>query len=691
MTLQFDQIIQKGLDLYCDYSRYISSRGTTQYQCYKRLASALGETRFAGPFHKAIQESGIEHIAQAQNIRQALKKARRRFISEFTQQVNQVLQTNHPRPRNLDVLANHVNGSKWHLYAEGDNSIILRSNDESHVLRRALNSFDEMSEPHRLYDIFSRVYPQYRVEIRGPWIKLPFFGSVTPSDATVAEEVIRIYQDTRIIIADAWIDGNFRELNGQAVCVDFEYGVWRGDVASEAYVEHVLMGTHRYETMCKNTNSQTVAAVCTLLYLEKYLEPDEIKSEYITPRVIRALHAYRRKNRPISAALLERLALSSEPLFELLLEEALSQQLHAAIIADDINKVRQLINRGADVNAPLSPYGESDFTGTPIALCLKKSKDKISILLFSAGAKLPKAENGQNHYIHVAAKYGFFDDVKKLYEADHATLDVEDSMKQTPLLWAASRGRKDVVDYLVRKGAKLNTQTNLANNPTHEMNGATVLDWAIKYGDASIIRFLEKAGARRKCDLSKPTRRGRSERYFKQHSLFPSNHAISDDEVSINMTFSTYAETEEAVTKAAHVYEVYRENLGARTQHWYELKQKREHYCKSSAKFDEWLRQDIHQTALTPECQEKRMSHYFMSEFDDLPFHIRVGWVAFALDIASGKTPDVAWNRSITEGWSENMKAHCQPRNRYSALFQPERAAVDAASNSLPLLGLTNS
>jgi ankyrin repeat protein len=60
------------------------------------------------------------------------------------------------------------------------------------------------------------------------------------------------------------------------------------------------------------------------------------------------------------------------------------------------------------------------------------------------------------------------------------------SLRSTPLHYAVLGGNKEVVTYLLEKGALVNARNVYAESPLH---------WACKMGDASIVRLLLLHGA----------------------------------------------------------------------------------------------------------------------------------------------------------------------------------------------------
>ena len=69
--------------------------------------------------------------------------------------------------------------------------------------------------------------------------------------------------------------------------------------------------------------------------------------------------------------------------------------------------------------------------------------------------------------IHKAAGQGDLDKVKEILEKNPELLDGEDVQGNTPLTLAANSGRKEVVEYLITKGADLNSTNTYKYTPLH--------------------------------------------------------------------------------------------------------------------------------------------------------------------------------------------------------------------------------
>jgi 26S proteasome non-ATPase regulatory subunit 10 len=88
--------------------------------------------------------------------------------------------------------------------------------------------------------------------------------------------------------------------------------------------------------------------------------------------------------------------------------------------------------------------------------------------------------------IHKAAKDGDFATVKQLLEKDPKLLNAGNRLEQTPLLMAAYGGHKEIVWYLLDKGAKINQADSF---------GATPLHMAVLGGQKEMVELLISKGA----------------------------------------------------------------------------------------------------------------------------------------------------------------------------------------------------
>lgn len=103
--------------------------------------------------------------------------------------------------------------------------------------------------------------------------------------------------------------------------------------------------------------------------------------------------------------------------------------------------------------------------------------------------------------IHEAAKQGDLTKVKTLLEKDPELIDAKDENGETPLFRASESGHKDIVEYLIVKGAQVNAQNNANQN---------ALFYAAYYGQPEIVNLLLSKGA----DFKGVDRYGRSPLHY---------------------------------------------------------------------------------------------------------------------------------------------------------------------------------
>lgn len=147
--------------------------------------------------------------------------------------------------------------------------------------------------------------------------------------------------------------------------------------------------------------------------------------------------------------------------------------------------VKELINRGADVNASVSngftplivAADSSDITILKALLAhhanvnAKASFDGVTALMYVGAPKEPPAK--------VLAKA----ELLIRYGAD---VNATDKAGKTALIWAAEDRMLPVVKLLLARGAHINARTK---------NGNTALQWARVNHDVKMVRFLQGAGA----------------------------------------------------------------------------------------------------------------------------------------------------------------------------------------------------
>jgi ankyrin repeat protein len=122
--------------------------------------------------------------------------------------------------------------------------------------------------------------------------------------------------------------------------------------------------------------------------------------------------------------------------------------IHAAAQSGNVNRVRNRLNAGTNVNEP-----NLHFRYTPL---------------------------------HFAAKSGRLDTVRFLLDRG-ASVDARTAYKETPLLLASAQGYVNVVEELIRHGARVNAR---------DSSGKTSLMYATHFAHPRVVRVLVEAGAK---------------------------------------------------------------------------------------------------------------------------------------------------------------------------------------------------
>ena len=167
--------------------------------------------------------------------------------------------------------------------------------------------------------------------------------------------------------------------------------------------------------------------------------------------------------------------------------------LHWAVDGDHKTVVDSLLQAGATIdtlvlqNKKFTDYLTAliDDNNVALAQVLAKNKTILMTPINSILCTLP---------LHRAAQQGRLDIIKVILQAHPDLLNQKDENNQTPLLWAASRGHKEVVDYLISLGADLNAATSVTDIK-HSHHGRTTLYWAVDGDHKTVGDSLLQAGA----------------------------------------------------------------------------------------------------------------------------------------------------------------------------------------------------
>ncbi len=156
---------------------------------------------------------------------------------------------------------------------------------------------------------------------------------------------------------------------------------------------------------------------------------------------------------------------------------------------ENINKINNNINKEnlEDVDEILLFGDENDNNEKSVGLSDSQSKEEALTLeeyylecsRFGELADLKEAmkdakENfnvnltdfGGNTALHLASANGFIDVVKYLVNELHCDINAKNKSLSTPLSWAAFNGQKDVVEFLLEKGADFNFKNINGKKPS---------------------------------------------------------------------------------------------------------------------------------------------------------------------------------------------------------------------------------
>ena len=163
--------------------------------------------------------------------------------------------------------------------------------------------------------------------------------------------------------------------------------------------------------------------------------------------------------------------------------EVAEYELMAAAAQGDTNRIRQLIPK-IDVNARFGGDGET-------ALHRAAARGHLSAvnLLVDHGANV-NAVDEQGATPLLAATYSSHKEVVVFLLQRGATVDAQEKRHGfTPLIQAVARNNKDLVNVLLNHNANLSLKT---------VDGRTALDWAKAEGSSQIVAMLTQAANKKR-------------------------------------------------------------------------------------------------------------------------------------------------------------------------------------------------
>jgi len=158
--------------------------------------------------------------------------------------------------------------------------------------------------------------------------------------------------------------------------------------------------------------------------------------------------------------------------------------IHEAIQAGDLNKVRQLLDAGGNVN------DMTDAQYSPLQIAAQQGKNEIAKLLLERGADINMDESGNGSALRLAAIGGHFEIIELLLDRGAESSDPMEAA--TLLVHAVSQGDLALVNKLLLRKINLDAEPL---NPEPYDHSENALHTAIDLNRADIIELLIKNGA----------------------------------------------------------------------------------------------------------------------------------------------------------------------------------------------------
>ncbi|XP_046562244.1 ankyrin repeat domain-containing protein 50-like [Haliotis rubra] len=118
---------------------------------------------------------------------------------------------------------------------------------------------------------------------------------------------------------------------------------------------------------------------------------------------------------------------------------------------------------------------------TPVMAAAEHGHKEVVELLVTHGADLSLSVKGRDDILHIACKSGQFDVVKYLLSLNSVDINRRGYNKRTPVMTAGERGKKKIVELLVKHGADLSHRAPLGGN---------ILNLACRGGKIEVVKYV---------------------------------------------------------------------------------------------------------------------------------------------------------------------------------------------------------
>ena len=165
------------------------------------------------------------------------------------------------------------------------------------------------------------------------------------------------------------------------------------------------------------------------------------------------------------------------------LRKAKQFYLNEAINQNNIERVKQLVDEGADLNCRFH------FNTNPLCLAVTLKHTDIVKVLVEGGADVlnPDTTKARKYPLHHAAALGLTDIICILLTKDsEMQMDATDVLYMRPLHWAAWNGHLPTVKHMIMQGTEVNVCDDVGRTPLHR---------AAERDHVAVAKLLVQSGA----------------------------------------------------------------------------------------------------------------------------------------------------------------------------------------------------